>query len=326
MSPVSSKLGGSSFLVLVLSDCFCSFSMIQTRTDVRLNGWRWGLMWKTNFLDEANQRDGGIVQSGAGDSTIRSDTFVGGSAGMSDQDIEQRLAGMPVYALSNSSEEFVVVSGQNPVKSLGLFCFKEEDAETLLGQMKSMDPRMRPGSKVVLVALSMVFQRKVNGVSTVAVSSARNPEIDILLVLANSATCFNGSQFRPLIPLLEAMPKELGASLHDMLNLITGMATQQRDTGLSEAIVAMFSDLPAYLGARPTPSVLSTGYCLAYLGAGLPFGSLDRILGNYFSPLLLPHNMYHNIRIYLTWLETIIYIQLLLVGRHCGRRPTATGR
>ncbi|KAL7612481.1 hypothetical protein Lser_V15G06206 [Lactuca serriola] len=92
-------------------------------------------------------------------------TFVGGSAGMSDQDIEQRLAGVPVYALSNSSEEFVVVSGQNPVKSLGLFCFKEEDAETLLGQMKSMDPRMRPGSKVVPVALSMVFQLKVNGVS-----------------------------------------------------------------------------------------------------------------------------------------------------------------
>ncbi|XP_023736307.1 phytyl ester synthase 2, chloroplastic isoform X1 [Lactuca sativa] len=74
--------------------------------------------------------------------------------------------------------------------------------------------------------------------------AARNPEIDILLVLANSATCFNGSQFRPLIPLLEAMPKELGASLHDMLNLITCMATQQRDTGLSEALVAMFSDLP----------------------------------------------------------------------------------
>ncbi|KAL7610463.1 hypothetical protein Lser_V15G12612 [Lactuca serriola] len=74
---------------------------------------------------------------------------------MSDQNIEQRLAGVPVYALSNSSEEFVVVSGQNPVKSLGLFCFKEEDAETLLGQMKSMDPRMRPRSKVVPVALSM---------------------------------------------------------------------------------------------------------------------------------------------------------------------------
>ncbi|XP_076885607.1 protein TIC 22-like, chloroplastic [Bidens hawaiensis] len=87
------------------------------------------------------------------------------SAAMSDEDIEQRLAGVPVYALSNSSEEFVVVSGNNQEKSLGLLCFKEEDVETLLGQMKSMDPRMRPGSKVVPVALSMVFQLKVNGVS-----------------------------------------------------------------------------------------------------------------------------------------------------------------
>ncbi|GKA30285.1 TIC 22-like protein, chloroplastic [Tanacetum coccineum] len=89
----------------------------------------------------------------------------GGGVGMKDEDIEQRLAGVPVYALSNSNEEFVVVSGQDPVKSLGLLCFKEQDAETLLGQMKAMDPRMRPGSKVVPVALSMVFQLKVNGVS-----------------------------------------------------------------------------------------------------------------------------------------------------------------
>ncbi|KAI3794900.1 hypothetical protein L1987_37541 [Smallanthus sonchifolius] len=98
---------------------------------------------------------------------ITADKTVSAVAGaaMSNEDIEQRLAGVPVYALSNSSEEFVVVSGQNPVKSLGLLCFKEEDAETLLGQMKSMDPRMRPGSKVVPVALSMVFQLKVNGVS-----------------------------------------------------------------------------------------------------------------------------------------------------------------
>lgn len=98
----------------------------------------------------------------AADKTIAG---AGPGAGLSDADIEQRLAGVPVYALSNSSEEFVVVSGQNPVKSLGLLCFKEEDAQTLLGQMKAMDPRMRPGSKVVPVALSMVFQLKVNGVS-----------------------------------------------------------------------------------------------------------------------------------------------------------------
>ncbi|KAL1198517.1 Protein TIC 22-like [Cardamine amara subsp. amara] len=86
--------------------------------------------------------------------------------GLSADDIEERLAGVPVYALSNSNEEFVLVSGTSSGKSLGLLFCKEEDAETLLKQMKSMDPRMRKeGSKVVALALSKVFQLKVNGVA-----------------------------------------------------------------------------------------------------------------------------------------------------------------
>ena len=76
---------------------------------------------------------------------------------MSTEAIEERLAGVPVYALSNSSEEFVLVSGVGSGKSLGLFCVKEEDAESLLEHMKSMDPGMREGSKVVAVALNKVF-------------------------------------------------------------------------------------------------------------------------------------------------------------------------
>ncbi|KAM7279565.1 hypothetical protein ACFE04_006699 [Oxalis oulophora] len=80
--------------------------------------------------------------------------------------VEERLAGVPVYALSNSNEEFVLVSGVSTGKSLGLLCFKKEDAETLLQQMKSMDPGMRrEGSKVVAVALNKVFQLKVDGVA-----------------------------------------------------------------------------------------------------------------------------------------------------------------
>ena len=76
---------------------------------------------------------------------------------MSAQVIEERLAGVPVYALSNSNEEFVLVSGFSTGKSLGLFCFKQEDAEALLEQMKSMDPGMRKGgSKVIPVALNKV--------------------------------------------------------------------------------------------------------------------------------------------------------------------------
>lgn len=73
------------------------------------------------------------------------------------EDIEERLAGVPVYALSNSAEEFVLVSGASTNKSLGLFCLREEDAEALLEQMKSMDPGMRSGSRVVPVALNKVL-------------------------------------------------------------------------------------------------------------------------------------------------------------------------
>lgn len=71
--------------------------------------------------------------------------------------IEERLAGIPVYALSNSAEEFVLLSGVRTGKSLGLFCFKKEDAEALLEQMKAMDPGMQRGSKVVAVALNKVI-------------------------------------------------------------------------------------------------------------------------------------------------------------------------
>ncbi|ERN10040.1 hypothetical protein AMTRI_Chr06g194870 [Amborella trichopoda] len=87
------------------------------------------------------------------------------SLALSPEAIEERLAGIPVYCLSNSDKEFVLISGSRTGKSLGLFCFKEEDAETLLQQMKSMDPGMRHGSKVVSVALNKVVQLKVDGVA-----------------------------------------------------------------------------------------------------------------------------------------------------------------
>lgn len=79
--------------------------------------------------------------------------------------IQERLAGVPVYALSNAEEDFVLVSGVRSGKNLGLFCFKEEDAEALLEQMRSMNVEMREGAKVVPVALNKVFQLKVDGVA-----------------------------------------------------------------------------------------------------------------------------------------------------------------
>ncbi|ESW28494.1 hypothetical protein PHAVU_003G291300 [Phaseolus vulgaris] len=79
--------------------------------------------------------------------------------------IEERLEGIPVYALSNASEEFLLVSGSSSGKNLGLFCFNKDDAEALLNQVTLIDPHARPGSKVVPVALNKVFQLKVNGVA-----------------------------------------------------------------------------------------------------------------------------------------------------------------
>uniref|UniRef100_A0A803LTJ0 Protein TIC 22-like, chloroplastic n=1 Tax=Chenopodium quinoa TaxID=63459 RepID=A0A803LTJ0_CHEQI len=79
--------------------------------------------------------------------------------GMSNEAIEERLAGIAVYALSNSNEEFVLVSGKKSKNSLALFCLKEEDADTLLDQMRLMDPNMRRGASVVPVALNKERQK-----------------------------------------------------------------------------------------------------------------------------------------------------------------------
>lgn len=80
-------------------------------------------------------------------------------------EIEERLAGVPVYALANAAQEFVLVSstrvgGQGgegvrvrPPPALGLLCFRKEDADALLEQMEG---DMRAGSSVVPVALNKV--------------------------------------------------------------------------------------------------------------------------------------------------------------------------
>ncbi|KAF0909286.1 hypothetical protein E2562_033601 [Oryza meyeriana var. granulata] len=85
-------------------------------------------------------------------------------------EIEERLAGVPVYALANSSQEFVLVSSASEgggaraavPPALGLLCFRREDADALLAQM---DGDMAAGSTVVPVALNKVIQLKSDGVA-----------------------------------------------------------------------------------------------------------------------------------------------------------------
>lgn len=54
---------------------------------------------------------------------------------MSGEQVAKRLDGVPVYTVSNSANEFVLISDLNTSKSLGIFCFREADAEALLSQV-----------------------------------------------------------------------------------------------------------------------------------------------------------------------------------------------
>ncbi|KAK1272223.1 hypothetical protein QJS04_geneDACA004462 [Acorus gramineus] len=85
---------------------------------------------------------------------------------VSNQSIEERLEGVAVYGLSNSAEEFVLLTGKRSGKSLGLLCFRREDADALLEEMRSMEPgAVGTGSKVVAIALNKVVQMRVDGVA-----------------------------------------------------------------------------------------------------------------------------------------------------------------
>ncbi|GJT05543.1 acyltransferase-like protein, chloroplastic isoform X1 [Tanacetum coccineum] len=108
--------------------------------------------------------------------------------------------------------------------------------------------RQSPDTPIYLVGQSF-------GACLALVVAARNPEIDIILVLANSATSFNDSQLRLLLPLLEAMPKELDVGFSYVMNLMKGMVStmavestkkktsRQTYTRLYEDVMAMFLNL-----------------------------------------------------------------------------------
>ncbi|XP_031284310.1 acyltransferase-like protein At1g54570, chloroplastic [Pistacia vera] len=56
--------------------------------------------------------------------------------------------------------------------------------------------------------------------------AARNPSIDLVLVLANPATSFGRSQLQPLFPVLEALPDELHFTVPYLLSSVMGEPTK----------------------------------------------------------------------------------------------------
>ncbi|XP_048436974.1 protein TIC 22, chloroplastic isoform X1 [Pyrus x bretschneideri] len=86
------------------------------------------------------------------------------AATLSSDHVAKSLAGTAVYTVSNSNNEFVLISDPNEAKSIGLLCFRQEDAEAFLAQVQSRR-ELRSAAKVVPITLDQVYMLKVEGIA-----------------------------------------------------------------------------------------------------------------------------------------------------------------
>ncbi|GAB2292178.1 Protein TIC 22, chloroplastic [Dionaea muscipula] len=82
----------------------------------------------------------------------------------SDQ-VAKTLMGTSVYTVSNSNNEFVLISDPTGGKSISLLCFRREDAEAFLAQVQSRRKELRIQAKVVPITLDQVYLLKVEGIA-----------------------------------------------------------------------------------------------------------------------------------------------------------------
>ncbi|XP_022772187.1 protein TIC 22, chloroplastic-like isoform X2 [Durio zibethinus] len=87
------------------------------------------------------------------------------AATLSPEQVAKTLCGTAVYTVSNSNNEFVLISDPNGAKSIGLLCFRQEDAETFLAQVRLRRSELRSNAKVVPITLDQVYSLKVEGIA-----------------------------------------------------------------------------------------------------------------------------------------------------------------
>lgn len=87
------------------------------------------------------------------------------AATLSSDHVAKTLAGTAVYTVSNSNNEFVLISDPDGTKSIGLLCFRQEDAESFLAQVRLRRRELRSGAKVVPITLDQVYMLKVEGIA-----------------------------------------------------------------------------------------------------------------------------------------------------------------
>ncbi|VFQ65666.1 unnamed protein product [Cuscuta campestris] len=89
----------------------------------------------------------------------------GEGSGLSSDRLSKALLGTSVFTVSNSNNEFVLISDQNSAKSIGLLCFRKEDAESFLSEVRSRRGQVKGGVKVVPITLDQVYMLNVEGIT-----------------------------------------------------------------------------------------------------------------------------------------------------------------
>ncbi|KAL2900623.1 Protein TIC 22 chloroplastic [Bienertia sinuspersici] len=78
-------------------------------------------------------------------------------ASLSSNFVAKTLVGTSVYTVSNTNNEFVLISDpNNGAKSIGLLCFRKEDAEAYLAQVQTRRKELRSQAKIVPISLDQV--------------------------------------------------------------------------------------------------------------------------------------------------------------------------
>ncbi|KAG5056150.1 hypothetical protein GLYMA_03G243700v4 [Glycine max] len=120
----------------------------------------------------------------------------------------------------------------------------------LVGEAVKLECALSPNKPIYLVGDSF-------GGSLALAVAARNPTVDLVLILANPATSFGQSQLQPLFPFMEALPDELHVAVPFLLSFIMGdpvkMASVNIDNKLPPAkkIEQLSYNLTALLPCLP---------------------------------------------------------------------------
>ncbi|XP_006655906.3 protein TIC 22, chloroplastic [Oryza brachyantha] len=113
------------------------------------------------------------------------------SLALAPDEVARALTGTPVFTVCNSSNEFMLVSDPaTGLRSLGLLCFRSEDADALLTHMRTRQPVVGRGAKVVPITLDQVYMLKAEGI---AFRFLPDPlQIKNALELKSGLTAFDG--------------------------------------------------------------------------------------------------------------------------------------